>query len=60
MSKIGTIGKRTVYATAKGLKVGARGKVERPGAVYATLDKGARRRLRKALRAGGYRNHSAA
>lgn len=42
-----------VYATATGLKVGARGRVLPAGAFFGGLPKGEARRVRKGLRAAG-------
>jgi hypothetical protein len=50
----------TVYATPTGLKVGSKGRVEKGGALFARLDKGRARVLRKALRAAGLKRHAAA
>ena len=44
---------KSVYLTATGVKVTARGKVQTPGAFLGTLGKGQARQVRKALRAAG-------
>lgn len=46
-------GKRVII-TPTGLKLGSRGKVMKAGTVFATLNKGEARRLRKSLRVLGH------
>jgi hypothetical protein len=48
------------YATPTGFKKGTTGRVGNPGAVYAGLNKGDARRLRKAAHAAGFVRHAAA
>lgn len=51
------IGGKTLYATATGLRVGSKGKVQPAGEILGQLPKGDRRRVRKQLRAGGFVAH---
>lgn len=48
------------YATVNGIKLGSRGRVLPTAQVLkGMIDKGSRRRLRKALRAAGFKGHAA-
>lgn len=53
------IGDVTLFATATGLKAGARGKVHQAGEVLGLMGKGAARRVRKALNRLGRRDLAA-
>lgn len=54
-----SINGQAVYATATGIKLGARGRVQSPADVYGTLYKGDARTLRKALHRLGFTKHAA-
>jgi hypothetical protein len=49
-----------IYATATGLRVGSRGKVQPAGPFFASIDKGCARRIRKACRKVGRTDLSSA
>ena len=55
-----TISGVKLYATSTGLKFGAKDRVQSPGSVYGSLDKGTARRIRKACRRAGLIRHAAA
>lgn len=55
---LGEYGGQPVYLMAKGVRVGAKGKVSKPSTVAAPLTKGERRKLRKSLDRAGRRDLS--
>ncbi len=55
-----TLNGKALYATPNGIKFGARGRVTPDAEVLQALDKGQRRRVRKALYAAGYRRRASA
>ena len=50
----------TIYATATGFKIGARGRVHPPGFFLGTLSKGHARIVRRAAYRAGFYEHAAA
>lgn len=53
MSANFTFAGKTVYVAKTGLRLGSKGKVTSPSAMFAKMTKGEARKLRKALRAAG-------
>lgn len=53
---VSRVNNRPVYATATGLKITTKGKVQAPSAFVSELSKSERRKLRKALTANGRRD----
>lgn len=49
-----TLNGKPLFATPTGVKIGPRGKVTPDAEIFGVLDKGARRKVRKALRAAGF------